>query len=231
MKTTRVLVQTLLLISLIVALLMFRSEIGDFIVGLRTIAYGVFGPSCEIQKMQLIEAENISLKKQVEFLSIKSGIKEKDGELFANVYSSYPFNDKVHIVVDKGSESGVDVGMPVMTQKNIIIGKVVSVRKTQSEIQTVFDPEWKTSVLIGSSTIKAVLKGGNTPEVQFIPKDAHVISGDEVLNIAQEFPMRAILGSIKSVREDEKKLWQLATIELPISLDSLNSVTILTTFP
>ena len=231
MKTTRILVQVLLLISLIVALLMFRSEIGDFIVGLRSVVFGVLGPSCEVQKMKDVQAENVSLKKQIELLSLKRGIKENSGELVANVYSSYPFNDKVHIVVDKGSNDGVNVGMPVMVQKNIVIGKVVSVKKTQSEIQTIFDPEWKTSVVIGTSTVKAVLKGGNTPEVQFIPKDAHIVSGEEVLNIAQEFPIHTILGSIKSVREDEKKLWQVASIELPVSFDALRTVTILTTFP
>jgi len=231
MKTTRLLVQVLLLISLLVALLMFRSEVGDFIIGLRDIVYGVLGPSCDIQKTKNIEAENKSLKKQIELLSIRSGTKNTNGELSANVYSAYPFSDKVHIIIDKGSDDGINTGMPVMVQKNIIVGKVVAVRRTQSDVQTIFDPEWKTSVAIGTSTIKAVLKGGNTPEIQFIPKDAHVFPQDEVLNIAQEFPMHSMLGSIKSVQEDEKKLWQIATIEIPISFEAIGSVVVLTRFP
>jgi cell shape-determining protein MreC len=230
MKTTRVLVQVLLLITLVVVLLTAQSEVGNFIVGLRDIAYGIFGPSCDVQNMKRIEVENKSLRKQVEFLSLKNRIRDEKGELLANVYSSYPFSDKVHIIVDKGSIDGVNTGMPVMIDKNIVVGKVISVRKTQSEVQTIFDPEWKTSVIVGTST-KAVLKGGNTPEIQFIPKEATIAPLDTVLNIAQEFPMHALLGSIKSIREDEKKLWQIATLEIPISFDAINSVTILTKFP
>jgi len=230
MKTTRILVQILLLITLVVALLSFQNELGSFIVGLRNIVFSTFGPSCDTQNMQRIEAENKSLKKQVNLLSLKVGAKSGNGELIANVYSSYPFSDKVRIIVDKGSVDGVNTGMPVMVDKNIVIGKVVSVRKTQSEVQTIFDSEWKTSVIIGTST-KAVLKGGNTPEIQFISKDAHIYPFDEVLNIAPEFPMHSLIGSIKSVKEDEKKLWQIAALEIPIPFDAINSVTILTKFP
>ncbi|RJQ26675.1 rod shape-determining protein MreC [Candidatus Parcubacteria bacterium] len=233
MKTTRILFQGIFLIVMIVALIFFRGEARDFIVGLRDIVYGIFGPSYDVKKIQDIEAENISLQKQIDLLNLKLGVRNKkdDGVISAFVYSTYPFNDKVHIIIDKGSDDGIDVGMPVMFKKGIIFGKVISVHKTQSEVQTIFDPSWKTSVVIGTSSVRAVLQGGNTPGIEFIPKDASVFNGDEILNSAPEFPMRSFIGNIRSIQEDEKKLWQIADVETPFSLDAVDSVLILTQFP
>jgi len=231
MKTTRVLFQGLFLVIVVIALIFFQQEIKDFIIGLKDITYGVFGRDYDIKKIQDIESENISLKRQVEVLSLRLGEKDSAGVLPAFVYSSYPFNDKVRVIIDKGSNDGVDVGMPVLFKKNIILGKIVSVRKNQSEVQTIFDPTWKTSVVIGTSSVRAVLSGGNVPEIEFIPKEAIIHSGDEVLNSASEFPMRALVGNIASVQEDEKKLWQIATIEVPFSLENVDSVLVLTQFP
>jgi len=232
MKTTRVLFQGIFLVCMILVLLFFQNEVRDFIIGVKNIMYGALGPSYDVKKIQSIEAENKSLKKQVELLSLKLGIKDQNsGEVVAGVYSTYPFNDKVHITIDKGSADGIDTGMPVLYKDHIIFGKVVAVKKTQSEVETVFDAEWKTSVAVGTSSVKAVLTGGNNPKVEFIPKDALIKEGDGIVNIASEFPMRAIIGSVKSVSLDEKKLWQIANIELPFSLESVDSVIVLTKFP
>ena len=233
MKTTRVLFQGIFLVCIILVLLFFQNEVRDFIIGVKNIMYGALGPSYDVKKIQSIEAENKSLKKQVELLSLKLGTKDQNnsGEVIAGVYSAYPFNDKFHITIDKGSADGIDTGMPVLYKNHIIFGKVVAVKKTQSEVETVFDAEWKTSVAVGTSSVKAVLMGGNNPKVEFIPKDSFIREGDEIVNIAPEFPMKAIIGSVKSVSLDEKKLWQIANIKLPFSLESVDSVIVLTKFP
>ena len=232
MKTTRTLFQGIFLICMILVLLFFQNEVRDFIIGIKDIMYGAFGPSYDLKKIETVEAENKSLKKQVDLLKLKMGMREENnGKIIANVYSTYPFNDKVHITIDKGSDDGMDIGMPILFEGNILIGKVVSVKKTQSEVQTVFDPEWKTSVAVGTSSVKAVLTGGNNPEVGFIPKDAVIREGDEIVNTASEFPMHTFIGTVKSVSLDEKKIWQNAIIDFPISLESIDSVIILTKFP
>jgi cell shape-determining protein MreC len=133
-------------------------------------------------------------------------------------------------VVDKGASDGVTEGMPVLVKKNILLGKVKSVRQFQSEVVTIFDPDWKSSVSIGSGHVKAVLRGANMLRAELIPKDANLKLGDEVQNIAQELPIGLSVGTVSATSTDEKKVWQLATIDAPFSIEDIDSVLIMTNF-
>jgi len=228
MKTLKGFFKAFVLIAIFVAIFFFRNEATGALSGVRGF-FASFFHSADYRTFADMKTENISLKKELEKLR---ALEEKDKSqlLEARVYSRYPFSDKNIVVVDKGASDGVTEGMPVLVKKNILLGKVKSVRQFQSEVVTIFDPDWKSSVSIGSGHVKAVLRGANMLRAELIPKDANLKLGDEVQNIAQELPIGLSVGTVSATSTDEKKVWQLATIDAPFSIEDIDSVLIMTNF-
>ena len=228
MKTVKGFFKAFILIACFIAIFFFRSEATGIFLATRGFFEGVFN-SANYRTIADLKTENISLKKELEQLST---VEKKDSSQFleAHVYSRYPFNDKNMIVIDKGFADGISEGMPVLAKKNILLGRVKSVQRFQSEVMTIFDPDWKTSASIGNAHIKTVLNGANTPHAELIPKDAAVAAGDMVVNSAQEFPLGLFVGTVKSVMLDEKKVWQIADIDVPYAIEDIDSVLVMTNF-
>ena len=228
MKTFKGFFKAFILIACFIAIFFFRSEATGAFLAARGFVEGLFN-STNYRTLTTLKTENASLKKQLEKFS---AVEKKDGSQFleARVYSRYPFNDKNVIVIDKGFADGIAEGMPVLAAKNILLGRVKGVQRFQSEVITIFDPDWKTSASIGTTHIKTVLNGANTPHAELIPKDAPVAAGDEIVNSAQEFPLGLLIGTIKSVTLDEKKVWQIADIDVPYAIEDIDSVLVMTNF-
>lgn len=228
MKTLKGFFKAFVLIAIFVGIFFFRNEATGTLSGVRGF-FTSFFHSADYRTFADMKTENISLKKELEKLR---ALEEKDKSqlLEARVYSRYPFSDKNIIVVDKGAADGVTEGMPVLVKKNILLGKIKSVRQFQSEVVTIFDPDWKSSVSIGSGHIKAVLRGANILRAELIPKDANLKLGDEVQNIAQELPIGLSVGTVSATSTDEKKVWQLATIDVSFSVEDIDTVLIMTNF-
>ncbi len=228
MKTFKGFFKAFILIACFIAIFFFRNEATGAFLSVRGFVEGLFN-SANYRTLADLKIENASLKKELEKFSVAE---KKDSSQFleARVYSRYPFNDKNVIVIDKGFADGVTEGMPVLAKKDVLLGRVKSVQRFQSEVMTIFDPDWKTSASIGNAHIKTVLNGANTPRAELIPKDAAVAAGDEVVNSAQEFPLGLFMGTVKSVTLDEKKVWQIADIEVPYAIEDIDSVLIMTNF-
>ncbi len=228
MKTFKGFFKAFILIACFIAIFFFRNEATGIFLATRGFFEGVLN-SVNYRTIADLKTENVSLKKEIERFS---AVEKKDNSQFleAHVYSRYPFNDKNVIVIDKGFADGITEGMPVLAKKNVLLGRVKSVQRFQSEVMTIFDPDWKTSASIGNAHIKTVLNGANTPHAELIPKDAAVAAGDAVTNSAQEFPLGLFVGTVKSVTLDEKKVWQIADIEVPYAIEDIDSVLVMTNF-
>jgi cell shape-determining protein MreC len=152
--------------------------------------------------------------------------------LRADVFSRYPFNDRQLLTINAGTDHGVREGMPVVAREHVLIGRVKSVQRTQSEIETIQNSSWKSTVALGPSRLQAILHGGIPPRVELIPAGAEVREGDEIVSISPEFPFDLFLGTIASLNTDSKTLWQSGDVTLPYDgADQLNSVFVVIDFP
>lgn len=228
MKTFKGLFKAFVLIAFFVGIFFFRGEMTILFSGMRGFFVSFFH-AADYRTFADLKTENISLKQELEKLRAWEA-SDKSQFLEAQVYSRYPFSDKNIIVIDKGAVDGVTEGMPVLAKKNVLLGKVKSVRQFQSEVVTLFDPEWKSSVSIGEGHIKAVFHGANTPRAELIPKDATLKIGDEIKNIAPELPIGLSIGVINSTTTDEKKVWQTALVDTPFSMEDIDTVLVMTNF-
>lgn len=174
-------------------------------------------------KMMAVELSALKLQK-ADFIRRRHYIE-------AYLYSRYPFNDKGVVVVSAGSDDGIRPDMPVMSREGVLLGRINSVKRTQSEVETIFNPSWRSSVYLGEKNIKAVLRGGEAPTIEFVPKEAVISKGDSVINSSPNLPFGAYVGEVSVSKISAGDLWQSAEVETGYSLDNIGSVLIVTDFP
>jgi len=184
------------LITLFLFLLWFsREDIFNFFDNLRT-------PDQVLVELRL---ENQGLRQEIKNLNDKLNLKFQP-YLSAQVCLRYPFNNNQALIINVGSKEGAKVGSPVLTAENHLLGKIVKVKADTSEVRTIFSTDWKSGVRIRQAglpadqvDIEAVLTGGQSPKLEFIPADAEINIGDEILSASPDLPLSLFIGKISEI--------------------------------
>lgn len=152
-----------------------------------------------------------------------------EGLVEVPVHSRYPFNDKHRLTIARGSMDGVSVGMPVLAAPGVLAGVVAETRRRQSEVQTIFDPSWNSSVTIGE--VKAVLRGGSSPFLDLIPESSDLTEGTLVRNIDATLPYGLVLGEIGTITRASHNSWQRAVLRVGFAPEHLSRVLLMVEYP
>ncbi|MDI6717761.1 MAG: rod shape-determining protein MreC [Patescibacteria group bacterium] len=172
--------------------------------------------------------ENISLKFENE--SLKAQLqKTVDFEanrdsiyISAKIFSTYPFNIKNSLLVDKGLKQGIQKNMTVLVSEGILLGRVEEASDNSSIIQTIFDSNWKMPVKIGEEKTNGLFEGGNDPKITLIEKP--VKSGDVVFTASKDFLLNLKIGEIREIKQDNSGIFKEAFVDIPYSVNELNEV-------
>ena len=230
MKSFRILVLSAAFAGFILVVFLFRSPLAGFF---RNIRISFFGAAD--REFTYENYENLKMRNNLLAQSCLAGAPVSEEGRYeyrsAGVFSDYPFNNYASISIDFGAEDGLKPGMPVLASAGVLIGKVKEVRRTQSEVETIFDPNWRSAVAFGPDKTKALLVGGPAPYLDLIPKGAAANPGDVIFNLAKEFPINFNLGKILSLNSDEKDVWLRAKFEPPAHFENLKKVLVITNFP
>jgi len=206
-----------------------------------------------------VKAENEELRKQVEILT-GDNLKLKQQVLAALRYQELeklfdsPNIDKFEkepavvinrnpsswyhtVTVNKGSKHGIKVNDPVITNKGLV-GKVVTVYQTSSDVLLILDGEGQVSAFLRDSKGKSIFgilsgsyKRGSRLEftghlkMDFKLED-EVNIGDLVVTSGYGgvYPKDIPIGIVKDIRLDASGLLKTATIEPLVDFDSLEEV-------
>lgn len=177
------------------------------------------------QENVLLKLQNENLKAQLQrsqddpnSVSGASGI----SRIEAKVFSTYPFNMKDTISVDRGSDDGVANAMVATVADSILLGQVTGVDAHSAVIRTIFDSHWQLPVRIGPDNINGLFEGGNDPKVVLVEKPIKV--GDGIFSAAKEFPMGIKIGEVKEIKEDASGIFKEATIRTPYSINDVQVI-------
>lgn len=189
--------------------------------------------SDEARELLVLKSENQILRDELSRTTRESALiaEERYRYKTAEIYSRYPFNDQSAVFINLGSIDGIQEGMPVFVEKGILLGKVKRTHRTQSEIETIFSPQWRSSVSLGDEKIKAAYLGGSVPMLDLIQKDASIASGDKVVSVSPDVPLGTLLGTIDEVEEGTYDVWQRAKVKPLFSPESFFTVLVLVDFP
>ena len=129
-------------------------------------------------KIELKELKNKEF--QVEFLKnqndslrrvLESDVKIKGNSILAKVLIDKDSPYLKSIVINRGSKSGINKGMPVV-DGNYLIGKIVEVNYLSSRVLLLNDLNSRIPITFGKESIQAILsgKGESKPVLEYLPE-------------------------------------------------------------
>jgi rod shape-determining protein MreC len=135
--------------------------------------------------------------------------------------------------IDRGSDNGLQQGMPVVTERGLV-GRVAEVYSTTARIQLITDPQSLVNVRLQTSRADGALQAQLNGElwVDAIDQTASVTPGELVLTsgLGGAFPADIPVGQILTVRKRDYELFQQAVVQPSADLEDLLVVLVITNF-
>ena len=135
------------------------------------------------------------------------------------------------VTIDKGSASGIAVGMPV-TDSNGAIGQIVKCGPTSATVRLITDENSSVSAMIQSSRAQGVLRGSvdGSLHLTLVRTDQMVEVGDTVVTsgLGGVFPKGLPLGTVLSVERTSGSMYYEIEIEPLSSTESFEEVLVIT---
>ena len=175
-----------------------------------------------------IEEENKRLRKLLNLKehSIYEG-------LASSVIAREPGNWFQALLLDRGERSGVKKNSIVVTPEGLV-GRVIKVNKSSSQVLLITDPGSEIGVLVQRSRIQGVIQGkGRYLILKYLPLEADVREGDLIITSGLEgrlFPKGLTVGRIKKIEPPLPQDLFLNIIVIPeVNLSSLEELLLLKT--
>lgn len=196
-----------------------------------------------LKKVDQLTGDNLKLKEQVlagmRFTELDQGqfrntTLEKYEKVGASVVNRNPTTWYRTLTLNRGSKDGIAVNNPVIGALGLI-GKVVSVSPTTSEVLLILDGEGQVSALVGGSAgngtfgiVQGTYKRGSrlTPEgnlQMLFKREDNVNAGDLVLTagVGGVYPKDVPIGKVVEIQLDPTGLLKTAFIEPLVNFDTL----------
>ncbi len=187
----------------------------------------------KVYDAELIEEEN-------DFLSDYLGIKEEHVDfLFENatVVGREATNYRSVVTLSKGTLHGIEVNMPVITEKGLI-GRITEVGSTWSKAEVLTESSSAVGAYIERSGALGVIEGTYELRTEglcqmiYIEEGSDIQEGDKVFSsgIGEVYPRGLLIGKVTKFVRDDRTRTIVATIEPAADLESISKVMIITEY-
>lgn len=153
--------------------------------------------------------------------------------LAAEVIGRDPSNLLQYIIIDRGANDGVAVGMPVVTARGLV-GRVTSVYPQSARVMLLTDPASSVNALIQSSRATGVVQGQGQRGLvmRYIEQSEQVAVGDVVLTsgLGGNFPKRLVIGQVTAVKRNDVEMFQEVQVQSAVRFDRLEIVLVVQNF-
>jgi len=135
-------------------------------------------------------------------------------------------------ILDRGLSDNIEVGMPIIYQDGILVGKIIESGVNSSKMLLITDSNSSVGAYIQNDTNSpgvVVGKLGLSLEMQLIPQSEEITINQIVVSsgIEENIPEGLVLGQVSSISTQTEELFQTASIESPVKLDRLQVVSII----
>jgi rod shape-determining protein MreC len=138
-----------------------------------------------------------------------------------------------YVIINRGSNDGIERGMPVVTNEGLA-GRIDAVISDAARVQLVTDSASAVNVHLKTANTDAMLLGSVTGDVSLdlISQDATVNAGDLILTsgLGGGFPPDLIVGQVVNVRKLPAELFQQAAVQPAVDFGRLQIVLVITNF-
>ncbi len=202
----------------------------------------------KIQELISEKAALIEIKKENEILreALNLGL-EKEFELnLAEIIAKDVPQD--YLIINKGSKDGLKIGLPVITQQRVLVGKIGEVYDNFSKIQLITskDSSFDAKIVEKDSNPPTALpseaqapiyglakgKGSFKLSLDFVPKEKEIKTADIVVTavLGGIFPQGLLVGEIQSIKKSDIAPFQTAEVRPAFEVKDLDFLFIIKNF-
>ena len=151
----------------------------------------------------------------------------------ADVISRDPGSREQYLIINQGSNAGIEVGMPVLSP-HFLVGQVTEVEPDRSRVLLVIDSSFQTGARIQGLEAEGIVYGrwqfGERAVMRHVPVDVEI--GTDALAVTSgttdRVPAGLVIGKVMEVHRDEvQNETQLDILPL-VDFAELSSVTVIT---
>lgn len=176
-------------------------------------------------KLNELENENVVLRKALDI-----GLPKDFRLAFAQIIGKDVAGD--FITIDNGSKDGISMGMPVITEQKVLVGRISEVGDNYSKVMLLSNKETSIDAKISGSEIYGVLRGRGKTKISFelVPPDKELKSSDLLTTAALGgvFPEGLLIGEVREVKKLDVEPFQSAEIKAAVNINDLEALFIIT---
>jgi rod shape-determining protein MreC len=138
------------------------------------------------------------------------------------------------VIIDKGTEEGVYVGMPVESARGLV-GQIYRATNHSAMVILITDNISSIPARLGSTRATGIVRGGGlggSLVMDWINLESQVDIGEVVFTsgLGGKFPQDMVIGRVSEIERREAELFQRAVIQPAVDFDSLEMVFVVTDF-
>jgi rod shape-determining protein MreC len=132
------------------------------------------------------------------------------------------------LTINKGSSSGIQKGMPVVTVEGVV-GQVSNISPDYAKVLLSIDPNSAIDAIVQHNRVQGIIKGnGNGYSLQYVLKNAEVRVGDQIITsgLGGTFPKSLAIGKVADVASSRRGMFQKIRVEPAVNFRKLEYVTV-----
>jgi len=221
-----------------------QSRIYGFGVGINNVYSGLAGSKSvgqgkqelidQVNKLTVTNAQlNVKLAENTELLKQCGSLSKLNlTTVAARIIGKNPEPNLQSIILDRGSNDGVQTGSAIVAADGVLVGKIMSVKANSSEAVLTDDSRSRVAAAIqNASNSKGVISGelGLSLKMELIPQNESVSVGDLVVTSGLEsnIPAGLVIGRVSRLVAESNSFFQTAYVQPIVKLDNLIIVSII----
>ena len=140
--------------------------------------------------------------------------------------------------ISKGTDNGIEKGDCVITESGMLVGQVAELGANWATVRSLIDVNMDAGVLVGDSTIAAMLVGDyalmqeGKCKLSYFTEDTTLFTGDSVITSGKggAFPSGIIVGTVTELRSEAGGQNFYAVVDPAVDLSLLSQVFIIKDF-
>ena len=183
----------------------------------------------EIVRLRELEIENQRLRVLLDYGAEQQGYQF----LPAAIIGRDPSNLMQCIIIDKGTQDGVEEGMVVVANGGLA-GRVTQSLVTSAKVLLITDPSSSVNAMVQRSRALGVVNGkpGSRLMMEFVPQSEEAMEGDLVITsgLGGGFPKGLFIGHVVKMGGDDMDLFRELQLQPAVQFDRLENVLVITNF-
>lgn len=184
-------------------------------------------------RLKEVEAENVRLRSLLQFRDVNPSYTYKGGQVVGRIVANEPSNIVHSILIDIGSNNGIEPGMPVVTERGLV-GRVTEVYRNAARVLLITDSSSNVNAMLQNTRLRGILRGrtNQSPILDYLPQDESILVGDIVVTSGEggRFPTGIPVGQVIEVEQNDVEMFQQAIVRTTVDFDTLETVLVVTNF-